>query len=258
MSEVEAAQGPLRRYDVDVDTGLRLHVAEWGDPGGLPLLLLHGGAHHSGHFAEVCRRLPDAIRCIVPDARGHGESSWSDSGDYSCQSQVDDLTSLLSELGIHRFVAAGHSMGGLNALLLAGSHPGRALGLVLIDVGSENREEALQHLNDRSPARAAARPSRAHGFDIRLLDHVPTYCGDAETRRRLLRDAAAPLLVLRGARSRIMSQGSAEKTADPVGGEVVEIPDAGHNVATRNPEAVARAIERFVRPHLPAALPRVE
>jgi pimeloyl-ACP methyl ester carboxylesterase len=79
---------------------------------------------------------------------------------------------------------------------------------------------------------------------------VPTYGGETEERRALLAASRAPLLVLRGAKSRILSAAVAERSAALGRGRLVEIPDAGHNVATHNPEAVADALREFLGPIL--------
>jgi pimeloyl-ACP methyl ester carboxylesterase len=244
------SSGAAREFGVQVASGLRLRVVEWGAAAGWPVVILHGGGHHAGYWAEVCKRLPSELRCIVPDQRGHGASDRSPAGDYSCAAQVDDLVALLRELATPRCAAIGHSMGGLNALRFAGSHPGRVTALVLIDVGTETRRSGLERVR-RSRARAAARPARETPqapFDTRLLEFVPTYGGDAEERRRLLTAMEAPLLVMRGEHSRILSSEGAARTASLGNGSTVEIPDAGHNVSLDNPEAVAAALERFLLP----------
>jgi len=233
-----------RESHIPVASGIVLHVEEWGDAEGVPVLLLHGGGQSARVLSEVCRRLPAALRCIVPDQRGHGGSDRAPDGDYSCDAQAADAAALLAALGIRSCALVGHSMGGLNALRLAGDRPGLARALVLIDVGTETREAAL----DRLAARPARPASEAAGFDTRLLEFVPTYCGDAEERRRLLRSARAPLLVVRGAHSRILTADSAARTAALVEGRVVEIPDSGHGLCTDNPAAVAAALADFLLP----------
>ena len=252
----ELSPRPERESTIALVTGLRLHVVEWGAADGWPLVILHGGGHDSGCWAEVCRRLPPELRCIVPDQRGHGASDRSAAGNYSCAAQVDDLVALLRELSVERCALVGHSMGGLNALRFAGSHPERVSALVLIDVGTETRRSGLARVSrrassaDAAPRRPAPEVLRASlgNFDRRLIAFVPTYGGDAQERRRLLAACGAPLLVMRGQHSRILSPASAEHSASLVGGRVVEIPDAGHNVCLDNPEAVAEALRRFLVP----------
>jgi pimeloyl-ACP methyl ester carboxylesterase len=246
----DPSSGTARESSVQIADGLRLHVVEWGAAEGWPVVILHGGGQHSGYWAEVCGRLPAALRCIVPDQRGHGASDHAPAGDYSCAAQVDDLVALLRALAIPRCAAVGHSMGGLNALRFAGRHPERVTALVLVDVGTETRRAGLERVR-RSRARAAAGPARETPwapFDTRLLEFVPTYGGDADERRRLLGATTAPLLVMRGEHSRILSSEGAARTASLGNGSTAEIPDAGHNVSLDNPEAVAAALERFLLP----------
>lgn len=242
-----------RELYLGVDTGITLHLVEWGDASGLPVLVLHGGGHDGSCWQAVCRILAADYRCIVPDARGHGKSDWSESGDYSCASQVADLVSLLDKLQIRCCTLVGHSMGGLNALELAGNYPQRVNGLVLVDVGTETRDSGLRRLRKKSaqPRASARRIDNGDRVvpgpsDARLRDHVPDYCGDAGYRRQLLRQANVPLLVLRGEHSGILSQESAETTAAILDGQVREIPGAGHNVSLANPVATARELRDFL------------
>jgi pimeloyl-ACP methyl ester carboxylesterase len=242
--------GAARDASVEVAPGLRLHVVEWGAADGWPVVMLHGGAHDASHWAEVCRRLPPELRCIVPDQRGHGASDRAPDGDYSCAAQVDDLVALLAALAIDRCALVGHSMGGLNALRFAGTWPERATALALVDVSTETRRAGLAAFR-RSRERAPAEPDPAAPpppFDVRLLDFVPTYGGDVAERRRLLSASLAPLLVIRGQKSRVLSAEVALRSARRGHGQLVEIPGAGHNVAQHDPEAVAEVLERFLCP----------
>ncbi len=251
MSGGDTSRGDASRdFSVEVAPGLRLHVAEWGAKDGWPVMILHGGSHDASHWADVCRRLPPELRCLVPDQRGHGRSDRAPDGDYSCEAQVADLVALVDALAIPHFALVGHSMGGLNALHLAGTWPERVRALVLVDVGTETRRSGLAAI-DRSRERAAAAPRpdpsvSVPSFDLRLLDFVPTYGGDARERRRLLETSRAPLLVMRGEKSKISSAQSARQTAQIGRGRVVTIPDAGHNVSLHNPERVAQALWHFL------------
>jgi 3-oxoadipate enol-lactonase len=98
---------------------------------GAPLVLLHGGAVDHRMWRPQVASFPDR-RVIVPDARGHGESSDA----RSPYRLGDDVIALLDALGIERAVLAGVSMGGGTAVDVALEHPGRASALVVSGTGT--------------------------------------------------------------------------------------------------------------------------
>ena len=65
------ASAPERR-DVGVDGG-RVHYRAWGEPGRPGLVLVHGGAAHSGWWDHVAPLL-GTHRVVAPDLSGHGDS----------------------------------------------------------------------------------------------------------------------------------------------------------------------------------------
>ena len=101
------------------------------DPTGPPLLLLHGGAVDSRMWHPQLDAFPDH-RVLVPDARGHGDSSDAE-GPYRL---VDDVVALLDTLGVEQVVAIGISMGGGTACDLALEHPERVVGILVSGTGT--------------------------------------------------------------------------------------------------------------------------
>jgi pimeloyl-ACP methyl ester carboxylesterase len=57
--------------------GLRLRTLEWGRPGGLPVVCVHGYTSSAEAFNAMARRLQDRAHIVAMDVRGHGESAWS-------------------------------------------------------------------------------------------------------------------------------------------------------------------------------------
>lgn len=99
------------------------------------VILLHGG----GQTRHSWRRSAEAIaaggfRALAYDARGHGDSGWSKTGDYSLPRLEDDLAAIARQLdGPLNLVGA--SMGGLTALRAAGTFlVERVAALVLVDI----------------------------------------------------------------------------------------------------------------------------
>src|ERR1700730_2695906 len=117
--------------------GLGLRYLEWGRPGALPVVRVHGYPASAEAFNAMARRLCDRGHIIAMDVRGHGESAWSPDGAYQYADQAGDLAAFVDQLGIERFVLIGTSMGGVIAMVYAGQHGGRLRGLVLNDIGPE-------------------------------------------------------------------------------------------------------------------------
>lgn len=115
--------------------GLNLHVLRWGNPSGVPLVLLHGLRAYAQTWESLVEALGPGFCVYALDQRGRGLSDWAPSASYHTQSYVEDLQDFVAHVGLQRFVLLGHSLGGANALEYARQHPGRLIGLVIEDIG---------------------------------------------------------------------------------------------------------------------------
>jgi len=118
--------------------GLPIHYLEWGEPGGEPLVLVHGYldlAHSWKAFVDALQNgRKEPLWIVAPDCRGHGDSGWVGVGGYYYfPDYVFDLDCVMHALGVTRFKLIGHSMGGTISLLCAGTFPERVTRLVLIE-----------------------------------------------------------------------------------------------------------------------------
>lgn len=105
---------------------------EWGDPAGRPVLLLHATGFHARCWDAVVELLPRDLRIIAPDFRGHGRSYRPETlADWGATAR--DIAELVEALGLHRCIAAGHSMGGQCLVRIADASPDRFDRLLLID-----------------------------------------------------------------------------------------------------------------------------
>lgn len=105
--------------------GLRMHVAEAGDPQAPPLLLVHGWPQNWFAWHELIGPLAADRRVIAPDLRGFG---WTDAppGGYDPEVFAMDIVALLDALGIEEPVDyMGHDWGGWTGFMLALRHPER-------------------------------------------------------------------------------------------------------------------------------------
>lgn len=121
--------------------GLRLHYRDY--PGGSasasgrpPLLCLPGLTRNARDFTNLAERLAGQWRVICPELRGRGQSEYAaDWSSYNPGQYVADITALLAQAGIDRFVAVGTSLGGLMTLIMAMMDANRIAGALLNDIG---------------------------------------------------------------------------------------------------------------------------
>src|SRR6516162_4504321 len=112
---------------------LRLHYADWGNAGAPHLILLHGGRDHCRNWDWVAEDLRADYHIIAPDLRGHGDSAWSESGDYSMSAFVYDLAQLIHQQHLAPCRIVAHSLGGNISLRYAGAFPETVCKLVAIE-----------------------------------------------------------------------------------------------------------------------------
>jgi len=159
---------------------LRLHYVDWGNASAPPLILVHGGRDHCRNWDWVARALRRDWHIIAPDLRGHGDSAYSPSGDYSMSAFVYDLAQLIhgQKLAPVRIVA--HSLGGNIALRYAGLYPEAVSRLVAIEgmgpspaMRARRVEipvaERLRQWIDQERAMAGRLPRRYASIDEALL-----------------------------------------------------------------------------------------
>jgi pimeloyl-ACP methyl ester carboxylesterase len=126
------------RRKVAHSLGLAIHYLEWGEPAGVPIVLVHGflDQAYSWTFfvAELQQRSARPLRIIAPDCRGHGDSDWVGAGGYyHFPDYVFDLDRVIRASGTPRVHLIGHSMGGTISFLYAGAFPNRVGKLALIE-----------------------------------------------------------------------------------------------------------------------------
>ena len=261
----------------------RFHYLEWGAPDAQPILLLHGG-HQSAHSWDlVSLHLAQKYRIIALDQRGHGDSEWARNGDYSNLTMAQDAQAFVAAIGLQRPIIMGHSMGGRNTLLMTRMNPEYPGALVIVDVGPETMEagrktissfvkrneifDDLEHfirnVREYDPYRSREHIERtvkynmlerADGKYISKCDYR-RWRGEIEVHDEnrdaiSLGDLASfkmPTLVVRGANSNILADDAAERFRDALPkGNLVTVPDCGHNVHSQNTLGFIDAVGKFL------------
>lgn len=272
---------------------LKLHYQEWGNPRAPAILMLHGFGVSGHMFDEFGARMEDRYHLIALDQRGHGDSEWSQAGDYSRDAFVSDVEGFRKALGLERFILMGHSMGGLNAVSYAATYPERVRALVLVDVGPEAAKEGVDNIvrftrgpdelefeefvrvthqfnprrtveNIRERMRYRLRPLEngkwTWKFDSRFRDpesklRIGADLGNDET-WQLYRSVPGPTLLVRGAESDVLTADVAERAAREMQrARLVVVPGAGHSVPGDNPDDFTAAVAAFLEDIERGAMP---
>lgn len=171
-----------------------MHYLDEGPRDGEVVVMLHGNPSWSYYWRHLVLGLRDpavgkAYRCIVPDHIGMGLSDKPDDAadaspryDYTLQSRVDDLTTLLDTLGISGPVTlAVHDWGGMIGFGWALSHMQQVQRLVILNT-------AAFPLPDAKPMPwqlSLGRDSRSGGWLIRRFNLFARGAAWLGTRRRL-------------------------------------------------------------------------
>ncbi len=123
---------PHESGHLEVGDGHRVYFEVSGNPGGKPVVFVHGGP--GGGTDPKQRRFfdPNAYRIVLFDQRGCGKSTPHASLQHNTTWHlVADMERLRQHLGIERWQVFGGSWGSTLALAYAQAHPGRVCELVL-------------------------------------------------------------------------------------------------------------------------------
>lgn len=110
-----------------------LYVRDGGKPEHVPIVFVHSLAGNGGQWALQLDHLRRRRRAVSLDLRGHGESDPAEDGNYSIAGLAADVEAVADQLGLRRFILAGHSLGSVVAIEYASRHPERVAGLLLVD-----------------------------------------------------------------------------------------------------------------------------
>jgi 3-oxoadipate enol-lactonase len=145
---------------------------------GPAVVLLHEGIADSRMWVHQLPVLEPELTVVRIDQRGFGRSPLP-SGRFS---HVDDVVSVLDELGLERASVVGASFGGRVALELAGAHPERVERLVAVAPGLGDHdwsEEVKRSWEAEEEAYEAGDLDRATDLNVRLWVDGPRRGPDA-------------------------------------------------------------------------------
>jgi pimeloyl-ACP methyl ester carboxylesterase len=261
---------PLMR-SIEVD-GLRIAYRVWGDEGLPGLILVHGGAAHSGWWDHIAPLLT-SHRVVAPDLSGHGDSGRREQYDVDVWSR--EVMSVAAAEGLVRPVVVGHSMGGWVAVS-AGSNFGDDVAAIAVldsplhdqppeEIGLRERqrptriypslEEAMQRFTTLPPQELVLPYVKAHitPQSIHQVDGGWTWKFDPKFfgRRVLLRDAlpnlVCPAALFRSEHGLVTPEMAAEMSR-LVGDNfaVVDVPAAGHHPMLDQPLSLVTGLRTLL------------
>lgn len=125
------AQPPSQFIEV---AGMQVHLRDEGprdDP--IPIVLLHGTSASLHTWNGWAQSLSQTRRVIRFDLPAFGLTGPNAQNDYSINSYVVFVTTVMDKLGVQRFVLGGNSLGGQIAWETANAVPARVQRLILVD-----------------------------------------------------------------------------------------------------------------------------
>jgi len=261
----------------------QVHYLEWGPSAAPAVVCLHGGGQTAYMWEELGAALADRSHVLAPDLPWHGDSDPVD--DMTRQGLAATLPALFDEFGFDRVVLVGASLGGIVSLTFAAAFPERVGAIALIDIGHRLEDEGVNRIIDFMtkhesfasleeaalevaaylPERREIRPEGLrrnlrqrgdgrwewkHGYGKRLRESGDSDGGWRELTAGLDDEIATltcPVLVLRGAKSDVLSNEGAEEVAALIpDARLATIGSAGHHAAGDNPESTAGLVRSFL------------
>ncbi len=293
VREQTRARYPDRSGYVERD-GAHLYYEVYGSGEPTVFLLPTWSIVHSRHWKMQIPYLARHCRVVTFDGRGNGRSDRPQEPEaYSHEESLEDALAVMAETETERAFVVAFSLGGHRALMLAGDHPERVLGVVFIGSGipiaPHLPERTVHSFTDELDTEEGwakynmyhwlrdyrgflefffskffTEPHSTKPFEDCLgwgLETTPeTLVATAlvpameeEAARDLATRVQCPVLVIHGREDAIAPIGRAEALAAATGGTMVALEGSGHGAHVRDPVEVNLLLRDFVKPQAPAS-----
>ncbi|MCW2675323.1 MAG: Alpha/beta hydrolase [Modestobacter sp.] len=264
------ADRPEHRQVTVAGTPVRYRV--WGEAGAPGVVLVHGGAAHSGWWDHVAPQLT-GYRVVAPDLSGHGDSGRRET--YDGHLWAREVLAVAAAENLDRPSVIGHSMGGWVAVTVGVDAPQAVSGVAVIDSPLNDtapdeqrlRERRRPHRVYRSVAEAMTHFRTLPAQDVLLpyvREHVardslrtveggwqwkfdPDFFGNRLLLRGLLPQLTPPVTLFRCEHG-LVDPAMAAEMAGLVPGRlpVVELADAGHHPMLDQPLSLVAALRTLL------------
>jgi len=252
-----------------------LAVFTEGNQNEKPIIFIHGFPYDHTIWDKQIDELKSNYFCVTYDIRGLGQSPIGD-GQYTMESFVDDLETIINEQKLDKPILCGHSMGGYISLRAVERNESNYSGLILCDTrssrdtdeGKIKRAEGIkkintlgvkQFVNDFVPLCFAVKSITDSNEEYSLVlkkslnsnalgvkGCILAMAGRTDTTSYLSR-IKIPTLLLCGEDDRLTPPDVMELMAERIPGSQFEIvPGAGHMSPIENASFVNNQIKKFL------------
>ena len=268
-----------------VNSGLNIEATALGKPSDPLVVLLPGGGQTRHAWGGTAEKLSEeGFYAVAIDLRGHGDSDWSEEGDYTIESHKDDLLSIIESVGKPASLI-GASLGGMISLSAAGDDIFKELctSLIMVDIGIYPNEEGsnqilsfmdsgskgFSSLEEASDAISSFLPHREKPTDLSGLNKnlrlksdgryywhwdprfIQSRSDNRNEYRQRQKDYAesvqVPTLLIRGALSNVVTQEEVDDFLKTIThAEFIEIDKAAHMIAGDRNDIFANAAIDFL------------
>jgi pimeloyl-ACP methyl ester carboxylesterase len=260
----------LARHQIALSDGHMVGISVAGR--GIPLVVVHGFSAEGFLYAQTLSRLVSmGFKVVAIDTAGHGNTQGlpNDGQDLTAYSAL--LGRIIDELGLERYILAGHSMGGRLVTQLAADRPDQVIAVLLIDAIVGDTWDKMVYLFRLSPPLLAAvavalavdtasvlplfRDPRQAAKLIRLF--TPTIAGHvvrpwrlagpmisilrSRSSRYVLNELAhreVPVFAIHGDHDLPVPLRTAKEAVARTNGTLVTVEGAGHSWLLRDPETL--------------------
>jgi pimeloyl-ACP methyl ester carboxylesterase len=245
--------------------GIYYHLyAKNGEILKIPVVLIHGAGGTHLHWPPEIRRMP-GYRIFALDLPGHGKSSGRGYQSISAYALV--VLKWLDDVGVHRAVFVGHSMGSAIAINLALDHSTHVMGMALIGGGARLRVapalldsvsspttflQAVQMIvnwsfSENAPVKLSELAAQRMSETRQSVLHGDFLACDSFDELERISQIRKPTLILCGDKDRMTPLRYSQFIANNIPDAILKsIPDAGHMVMLEKPLAVAKALTDFL------------
>lgn len=239
------------------------------------VIFIHGFPFNKNMWIYQLEALPEDIRGIAIDVRGHGRST-SGHGYFSVDVFAQDLIAFVERLGLDKVVLCGISMGGYIALRAYQLAPSVFHGMVLADTNSQadSNEAKIKRFDTIQSVLKYGRRTFAIGFVRNVFSETSLQTRTEEVdlirssiRRNDIRSICAtllalasrtdtteslhtipfPCLIIRGSEDKLMTREQAQVLKEHIKyAELVEIEHCGHLPNLEAPEIFNQILEQYL------------